>query len=381
MKKIITICLSGMLLLSVCGCGNSGAPAPEETKSAASPVESKKVAYIMQMQESDIFQMWSESAEKTAEGLGMEYEAFFCDGSDEKWRETVEQCAAEGYDGLLLSHGGQDYAYTFLSDIKEQYPDLKLVTFDTQFYDENGQEQKIDGVTQYFQQDAQLSKQLLDYICNDLYAEKTAAGEPVNILKVWVGPGFLAPFDRRQAGYEEYENNGLIKTVETIGPADFADAESSMAEVTAATLAKYGDGEIDAIWCCYDLYANGVYKALTENGYDIPMVSADICNADIEKMAQTDSVWKACATANWYYNGEFGMRVLSLELADEYDKIIDPMTGESSDRLEIPTYIVTQDMVSGGNIDVSNLETVAGAEYSDRSWMPETDWMKGSLGN
>ena len=162
MKKIITICLSGMLLLSVCGCGNSGAPAPEETKSAASPVEGKKVAYIMQMQESDIFQMWSESAEKTAEGLGMEYEAFFCDGSDEKWRETVEQCAAEGYDGLLLSHGGQDYAYTFLSDIKEQYPDLKLVTFDTQFYDENGQEQKIDGVTQYFQQDAQLSKQLLE---------------------------------------------------------------------------------------------------------------------------------------------------------------------------------------------------------------------------
>ena len=35
-----------------------------------------------------------------------------------------------------------------------------------------------------------------------------------------------------------------------------------MRDVTAATLPKYGEGEIDGIWCCYDAYAQGVYQAL-----------------------------------------------------------------------------------------------------------------------
>ncbi len=67
----------------------------------------------MQMAPSEIFQMWSASAEETASRLGMEYDAFFCNGSDEKWMETVRQCAEEGYDGLLLSHGGEEYSYEF----------------------------------------------------------------------------------------------------------------------------------------------------------------------------------------------------------------------------------------------------------------------------
>ena len=169
--------------------------------------------------------------------------------------------------------------------------------------------------------------------------------------------------------------------METIGPADFDDAEASMAEVTAATLAKYAPGEIDAIWCCYDLYANGVYTALLQGGYDIPMVSIDICNEDIEKMSWQHSPWQACATTNWYHNGEFGMRVLALELADAYEQIIDPMTGEVSNWLELPPYIITQDMVMGGGINVTNLQTVAGQAYSDRSWMPTTDWLAACLGD
>lgn len=380
MRKIFILCLAVIMSLSISGCVNSD----NTEKDAAvinSPVSGKKVAYIMQMAPSDIFQMWSKSAQETAEGLGMEFDAFFCGGSDTTWQDTVSQCAASGYDGLLLSHGGQNYSYTFLNDLKNKYPNLKIVTFDTLFKDSSGQTQKIDGVTQFFQQDAQFSELLLDYICNTLYPEKKAAGEPVNILKVWVGPGFLSAFDRREEGYQIYEQQGLINTVETIGPSDFNNAEASMADVTTAVLAKYKEGDIDAVWCCYDLYAAGVYTALTQGGYDIPMVSVDICNADIEKMAREGSPWKACATTNWYYNGEFGMRVLALELAGEYDKIIDPMTGEVSDWLELPANIVTQEMVSGGNINVTNLDTVAGSSYSDRSWMPTSDWIAELLGD
>ncbi|MCI8493405.1 MULTISPECIES: substrate-binding domain-containing protein [Anaerotruncus] len=409
MKKIIALMMALAMLLTVAGCGgsnnaagaastpaaNNAAPAGDASTPAASapadsapagdasasPVAGKKVAYIMQMAPSDIFQMWSEYAEKTAVGLGMEYQAFFCNGSDTNWQDTVSQCASGGYDGLLLSHGGQNYAYTFLTDLLKQYPDLKIATFDTPFKDNNGETQKIEGVTQFFQQDAQFAELLLDYICNTLNPDKVAAGEPVKVLKVWVGPNFNSPFDRRQVGYEKYEQEGLIQTVETIGPSDFNNAEASMTDVTTATLAKYQPGDIDAIWCCYDLYASGVYTALTQGGFDIPMVSVDISNADIDKMAAANSPWKACATTNWYYNGEFGMRVLALEMAGEYDKIIDPMTGAASDWLELPTTVVTQDMVSGGGINVMNLDTVAGEGYSDRSWMPTTDWMTALLGD
>ena len=131
MKRWIAGACALLCALSLTGCGN--APQPEGTAVVDSPVAGKKVAYIMQMAPSDIFQMWSQSAQETAERLGMKYDVFFCGGSDAQWRITVAQCAAAGYDGLLLSHGGQGYAYTFLKDLLEQYPDLKIVTFDTQF--------------------------------------------------------------------------------------------------------------------------------------------------------------------------------------------------------------------------------------------------------
>ena len=380
MKRWIAGFCALLCVLSLAGCGGTARP-DSASDTVDSPVAGKKVAYIMQMAPSDIFQMWNQSAQETAESLGMTYDAFFCGGSDAQWQDTVEQCAAAGYDGLLLSHGGQNYAYTFLKDLLERYPELKIATFDTQFKDSAGQTQTLEGVTQFFQQDAQFAELLLEYVCEELYPEKSAAGEPVNILKVWVGPNFLSPFDRRQVGYAAYEEAGLIRTVETIGPSDFSNAEASMADITAAALAKYQPGEIDAIWCCYDLYASGVYTALTQGGYDIPMVSVDICNADIEKMAREDSPWKACATTNWNYNGEFGMRVLVLELAGDYDAIVDPMTGETASWLELPTTVVTQDMVSGGGVNVTNLDTVAGASYTDRSWMPTADWMAELLGD
>ena len=136
MKKIVILFLALATVLSLTGCGNE--------------VEDKK---------------WSASAEETANRLGMEYEAFFCNGSDEQWMETVEQCAGEGYDGLLLSHGGEEYSYGFLTGLMEQYPNLKIATFDTFFEDDEGNSVKIDGVTQFFQQDSRMAEDLLDYIC------------------------------------------------------------------------------------------------------------------------------------------------------------------------------------------------------------------------
>ena len=155
MRKILTLLLGiALLVTSITGC----------SPKSQNPVEGKKIAYIMYMSSSAIFDMWSESFTETAEALGMEADTFFCEDSDEAWKKRILQCAEEGYDGLLVSHGGVDYAWEFLVDVLEEYPDLKIATFDTSFQDANGETQKIDGVVQLFQRDSGLAAMLVEEI-------------------------------------------------------------------------------------------------------------------------------------------------------------------------------------------------------------------------
>ena len=410
MKKLVALLLALAMVfaLAACGSGNTSTPSssassggsatstPDASTSAdastsgeattgtgESPVAGKKIAYIMLMSSATIFQMWSDSFTETAKKLGMTADTFFCSDNADTWKSTIEQCAQGGYDGLMVSHGDQEYAWDFLSGILEQYPDLKIVTFDTPFKDANGEVQKIEGVTQFFQQDAGFAEMLVEELLK-LNQDKVDAGEPVRILQVQQGQGYNSPFDRRQTGYQPYEDDGKITTVERIAPIDDQNATSSMRDVTAATLQKYNDTEdIDGIWCCYDAYAQGVYQALVEANSQIPMVSVDICNEDIQYMAEGKN-WKACATTNWTSNGEFACRVLALELADQYDDIAAASCyyDDPGDWLEIPSSVITQEMVmSKDGITVENLGEVAPDSYNDVSWMPTCDWMVELLGH
>ena len=380
-KKLLAVLLAGVLTLGILGASVTSAEEAVE-----SPVAGKKIAYIMLMTPATIFQMWSDSFTATAEALGMTADTFFCSESAETWQDTIAQCAASGYDGLMVSHGGQEYAWQYLSDILAQYPDLKIVTFDTPFKDANGEVAKIDGVTQFFQQDAGFAAGLVEALMAlPENAEKVAAGEPLNILQVQQGAGYNSPFDRRQVGYQPYVDEGKIVTVERIAPSNDQMATASMRDVTTATLAKYTDDQIDGIWCCYDAYAQGVYQSLAENGRNIPMVSVDICNEDIQFMQEPGSQWKACATTNWELNGEFACRVLALELAGDYAAIeaAPCYYPEIGAWMEIPSTIVTQEQVTqdiGEPITIENLYKVADPSYSDTSWMPTCDWMIAILG-
>ena len=380
LKKFTAILLAAVLCLGILG----GSVVSADDAAVESPVAGKKIAYIMLMTPATIFQMWSDNFKATAEKLGMEADTFFCDDNAETWQDRITQCAASGYDGLMVSHGGQEYAWSFLKGIIEQYPDLKIVTFDTPFKDENGEVAKIDGVTQFFQQDAGFAAGLVEALMAlPENAEKVAAGEPLNILQVQQGAGYNSPFDRRQVGYQPYVDEGKIVTVERIAPTNDQQATSSMRDVTEATLQKYTDDQIDGIWCCYDAYAQGVYQALSANNRQIPMVSVDICNEDIQFMQEEGSQWKACATTNWNLNGEFACRVLALELANQYEDLEKAPCyyPEIGQWMEIPSTIVTQAQVtSQPDITIENLDLVADPSYSDTSWMPTCDWMVELIG-
>ncbi len=393
LKKCVVLLLAAAMIGSAFGCSSGGSAgasaAPSEAASTAgasseaaggasgskSPVAGKKVAYILNLATSDIFQLCANQCVKTAKALGMSCDVYFSNGDDSKWQDDINTCAAAGYDGLFVSHGGQNYAYTFLSNIEKKYPKLKIVTFDTQFKDSNGNTRTIDGITQFFQSDADYARNLLKYVCEKVTPNK----KPAKILKVWVGPNYLSPFDRRQVGYAEYEKNGSIKTVQTIGPTDLNNAESSMYDVMTATLTKYKPSDIDAIWVTYDAYARGCYKAIMESGKNIPMVSVDICNTDLQDMQQKNSVWKAAACCDFSQIGEEGIRLVSLEINNDYKSIVDPKTKQQSAWIELPASLIEQSNLKG-NTTLADLKASADSNYGNPANLTSNDWLKSAIG-
>ena len=253
-----------LTLLAGCSKSETSTDKPETNQesnnTAENPVAGKKVAYVMLLPSASIFQMWKDSCANICKALGVTFDFFFCDGDFNKWQDTINTCASAGYDGLLVSHGNQDGSYVFLKEVVDKYPNMKIVTFDTQFY-ADGEYKKIEGVTQMFQQDDSLVTVLID----DMIAQKAARGEsgPARLIKVWRGPNYNSPFDRREVGWKKYEDEGKIVTVGEIQPlVDNADSANSVA---AAYLQSVNRADVDGIICYYDAYAQGVYNALLEN--------------------------------------------------------------------------------------------------------------------
>ena len=375
MRKLISIVLVLALSLSLAAC-NSGAAGSaassagnDSSSQAAGAAEgdfaSKKyrIAYILNVASSDIFQMAVAGAKETAEAMGMTVDVYFTDTDNVKFQDYVNTAAGQNYDAMFLSHGNVETAYDLVNMLVEK--GIKVVLFDTQLVDKNRESTSIEGVTQMFQDDQKMADLLLDYICNTLYPEKVKAGEPVNVLKIWRGPG-ISPFDRRQETYAIYEEKGLIKTVggEAVGPTDPANAESSMATVVASLLPKYPEGQIDAIWGCYDAYTRGAYVALNEAGRtDIPVVSVDISNQDINYMMDGKEVWKACSTVDFTTVGQQGVRLLAMKLNGDDTEAVYNLTPS----------IVTYDMLKPDSNVLNLKDTIEGYGVNNDHI---ADWMK-----
>ena len=391
-KKLVSIMLACAMLTSLVACSkpsgeSSSAANTSETAAQSSaetaqtnvpdnPVKGKKVAYIMLMPSATIFQMWKDSSKALCDRLGVQFDFFFCDADFNKWQDTIRTCASAGYDGLLVSHGNQDGSYVFLKEVMQQYPNLKIVTFDTQFYTD-GEYKKLDGVTQMFQQDKTLVTVLLDELIKK-------HGEGVKLVKVWRGPNYNSPFDRREVGWQEYEKAGKIVTVGEIQP--LQDTVDSANTVSSAYLQSLKPEDVDGVVAYYDAYGQGVYNAILENdnfngknGKALPMVSVDIDPVDITNMMTRKDIWTAAGTTDWTLNGEIAMRLLMLELAGEYDKIYDPATKKTGvDVVEIPgSAILAENLKSGSTVE--NLKDVAPDTYGNLEYLSVADWMPRDL--
>lgn len=372
MKKVLSAVLAAAMIasLTACGSSNSGSAASAATTAAGAAAGTEaagdtaadaagesateageplsgeefikkgyRIAYILNVASSDIFQMAAASAKETAEALGMTVDVYFTDTDNVKFQDFVNTCAGQGYDAMFLSHGNQETAFDLVSMLQEK--GIEVVCFDTQLTDANRNSVTVPGVTQMFQNDQMMADLLLDYICNTIYPEKVANKEPIKILKIWRGPG-VSPFDRRQETYLKYEQEGLIETLETLGPIDTANGEASMAQVVASALPKYPAGTVDAIWGCYDAYTRGAYVALTEaNRKDIPVVSVDISNQDINYMLDGSNVWRACSTVDFSTIGEQGIRILAMKLHGDETEDVYNLT---------PSLVLAEDLNKDSNV-------------------------------
>lgn len=356
MKRVAALLAIAMLLLSACS-PQAGEVKPGPSSGAGDGVEKgHKIAYILNTTATEIFKMAFDGAQKEADSLGMKIDMFTSDQDDLKFQDLVNQAAEQGYDGLFISHGKPDYSYEMIKPIVDK--GIKVVTFDTVIKGPDGQ--GIPGVTTTFQNDQEMARLTLDFICDELFKD---LGRPVKVLKLWRGPG-LPPFDRRQETYKKFEDAGKIETLEVLGPSNLADSEGSMATVISAVLPKYPKGTVDVVWSAFDAYGRGAYKALTEaKRTDIPIVSIDISNQDINLMRAEDGIWKACVATHFENVGITGVRLLAQKLhGDETPK----------EYILAPSIIRASELTPDAN--VTNLGTIVPGYGVNNDNL--SDWMK-----
>lgn len=313
MKRFTALALALILSLSLlAACG--GAPAASSASGAASAAPSSsenfedqhyKLAYILNASSTEIFNLAFAAAKAEAEKLGMTIDIFVTDGDAMKFQNYISQCANSGYDGMLLSHGTKDTAYDLIKPLRDK--GIEVVAFDTTVEDPSGN--KVDGVTEMFQNDQEMSRLTLDYICDVVCPDQ----KPVKLIKLWYGPG-SDPFDRRQEVYQEYEDAGKIETVELIGPSDLSNMEGSINSAMGAALTKYSDADVDCVWGAFDAFTVGAYKAILENNRQLPCVSIDVSNQDINYMRDGNDLWKACVAVDFSLIGQQGVRLLAMKL-------------------------------------------------------------------
>ncbi|HQC82489.1 MAG TPA: sugar ABC transporter substrate-binding protein [Bacillota bacterium] len=336
MKKLLSIALAVVMLLSLVACGGGGEEATEEGLYEGAPAglaerdTPVKVAVIRNLGADEHTAQFLAGTIEEGTSLGFIVDTFTTNGDNAKFEDTFNQVLIGGYDGIIVSHG-QDNAPPLIQQAVDE--GIAVVTFDTNV--------EIEGVTVTAQDDMSLAELSLSALV-DAYPDKTP-----KIIKMWVA-GF-PPMERREVVYQEYLKAGMN------------------ANAIGSLMAQYPVGEIDAIWACWDAFATGAFTALKENNRtEIKIFGIDVSNADLQMMQEEDSPWVMTAAADAKLVGTVNMRLLAKKLAGE----------DTPDSVEIPATTIYQEdlLAAGGSVTVETLSDVY--DTWGKSDMFNEDWMK-----
>ncbi len=323
MKKFLSILLCAAMTLSLAACGGNNTTeenTTEQTQETTTEVPEgavlagKKVAVVRNLANGDHTQQFLAGCVEEGEKMGMEVKTFVTDGDDARLQETVAQVITQDYDALIVSHGQLSYSYNMLKPAIDK--GMKVVTFDTMpFKDGDPNGELLPGVTSTAQDDYALAELSLGYMMQEF--EQNGGTYPMKVLKTFMGPG-VPPLDRRNEIYTKLEEEGKIQTVQVVSPSDSANARGDMTTKTEAILPTIKEGDVDAIWGCYDELAKGVLQALNDaKRTDMPMYTIDISNDDIQLMVKNPDVWRSAAAVDPKLIGIVDMRLVALKLIGE----------------------------------------------------------------
>lgn len=356
-KLLMIFMLMTVLIISACGGkdsdnGSSSKP-KEKVEGVPEAVQGDvKIAVIRNLGSDDHTKQFLDGARAEGDAFGFTVDTFISDGNDAKFQDLVKQAIQKGYDGLIISHGKEAYSQEMIQPALDK--GIKVVTFDTVV--------DLEGVTTTVQDDHQLAELSLNEIAN-----LSEDGKPVKVIKLWLGG--IPPLDSREEIYKQFEKEGKIETLETIGPANMQNVQGDVTTGVSSILGKYPKGEVDVIWGSWDELAKGGYKALKDNKRsDIKLISIDISNQDINLMMEENSNWISTAAVDPSLIGVMNMRLLAKKIAGE----------ETPEHYQLePKLIKQQDLTSSTNM--SNLgDVIDGWGVSDDF---NEDWMKKLRGN
>lgn len=290
-------------LLVLAACGNSPTAQQKVSGVPDSVQGGKRIAVIRNLPSDDHTKQFLDGTRIEGEAFGFKVDTFISNSDDARFQELVNQAIQGNYDGLIISHGKKPYSYQMLKPAIDK--GIKIVTFDTDL------SKPLKDVTTTSQNDAKLAELSLNEV-----TALSKDGKPVNVIKLWFGG--LPPLDKRDTIYKKFEQEGKIKTIETIGPTNFQDVQGDINAKVSSILSKYPKGTVDAVWASWDELAKGAYKAMKEqNRMDIKMLSIDISNQDINLMREKGSSWLSTAAVDPKLIGTINMRLMAKKLAGE----------------------------------------------------------------
>jgi len=392
MKRLLCFAIAIMMLLAAAGCGGGVAPAPEAPAPTAlaptAPADDAggdapaaagddvaeilgkvmpdfmddgviKVAVIRNLAAGDHTQQFLEGCVSEGTALGFVVDTFVTDGDNAKCQETIALVIQQDYDGIILSHGEAGYTYDSLLPAVEK--GMKVVTFDSVPYkggDPNGE--ILTGVTSTAQEDAKLAELSL----GSLLFHFDESQQPIRVVRAWMGPG-VPPLDRRQVIYDRLVEEGKITELALVGPVDFSNARGGTQDAFAATLPRFPEGAIDAIWGSYDELAKGCLDALNDAGRtDVKIMSIDISNDDINLMLANPGIWVSTAAVDPKLIGIANMRILAAKFAGE----------DTPDEYNLDAQLVnTSDL--NESINMTNIHTVVPDWGQERGVFDHFAWM------
>jgi simple sugar transport system substrate-binding protein len=277
-------------------------------------------------------------AKQEGEALGFKVDTFTANGDTTKFLDAIEQAAEGDVDAVVLSHADMEAAVGAVQKLRDK--GIEVVAFDS--LPAIGE---IEGVTLTSQKDEALAEYALDELVKQ-------HGNEAKIVYLWVD-GF-PPMTRRNAVYQDVlsEYPG-IKEVDRFGVA----SENTSVETqnaVAAMLAKYPEGEIDAIFATWDAFAIGATRALVEAGRtEVKIYGIDVSNADLQAMQEENSPWAATAAVDAKMVGSVNVRIAAKKLAGEetpatFDLDAALITQEELKKSSEPVNVVTlADIIPG----------------------------------